>query len=311
MDPTDLDGPRPKGPPSLVMPPPSLASAPSDELLPDIPSEELPRAVLPPVDPEINPPRDDGPPTAEPSPTLVPEPDAPKASSVDPKDLAKMLAKAAAARGKAPRSPAPEAPRNPTPMAAESRPTIGRLATAPPPGRTRPAADGVAEGSRLSAAPPPVRKKSASEVLDELARHPEPEPPAAVPPPVEATPRPAPKPATIRIPATNQGDSDWVAALLLQQLPMLAGATVAKVLLVEDREAQKALWKGHRARFLATGDVGHGLAVAAVLHALSQAPAGELAVARLVTGDRDWLVWVERRSCIAAFPNASLWFNGI
>jgi CTP:molybdopterin cytidylyltransferase MocA len=253
----------------------------------------------------------DGASPPEPTPTLVPEPDAQKPPAVDPKDLAKMLAKAAAARGKAPRPAAPEAPGNPTPAPAESRPTIGRLATAPPPGRSKPAAELVAEGSRLAAAPPPVRKKSASEVLDELARQPEPEPMPVVAPPAEAAPRPAPKPATVKIPATNQGDGDWVPALLLQQLPMLAGATVAKVLLVEDREAQKALWKGHRARFLATGDVGHGLAVAAVLHALGQAPAGELAVARLVTGDRDWLVWVERRSCIAAFPNASLWFNGI
>lgn len=315
MDPTDLDGPRTKGPPSLVMPPPSLASAPSEELLPEVPSDEVSKPAVPPVAPESASVAAEA---AAPTPTLVPQPEEPKAPAVDPKDLAKMLAKAAAARGKAPRSPAAEAPRAPAPAPeapVESRPPISRLAAAPPPTRSRPAAEVVAEGSRLAAAPPPMRKKSASEVLDELARQPEPEPVVPAPvisAPVESAPRAAVKPATVKIPAASpRTDSDWVAAMVLQQLPALAGAGVPKVLIVEDREVQKALWKGHRARFLATGDVAHGLAASAVLQALNTAGSGDLAVARLVAGDRDWLVWVERRSCIAAFPNASLWFNGL
>ena len=315
MDPTDLDDPRPKGPPSLVMPPPSLAPAPSEELLPDVPSDEVSKPAVPAVAPKSAPVAEEA---APPTPTLVPQPEEPKAPAVDPKDLAKMLAKAAAARGKAPRSPGAEAQRAPAPAPAapsESRPPISRLAAAPPPTRSRPAAEVVAEGSRLAAAPPPMRKKSASEVLDELARQPEPEPVASAPSaaaPAEPAPRAAIKPATIQLPPPSpRAESEWVAPLLMQQLPALAGAGVPKVLLVEDREVQKALWKGHRARFLATGDVGHGLAASAVLHALNTAEAGDLAVARLVAGDRDWLVWVERRSCIAAFPNASLWFNGL
>jgi hypothetical protein len=96
-------------------------------------------------------------------------------------------------------------------------------------------------------------------------------------------------------------------------LPGLAGARVVSSAVVEDREAQKALWKGHRARFLVVGDVEHGVAAGAVIAALGRANSGPLLVARLALAERDWLVWVDmgQASCIAAFPNASLWFSGL
>ena len=80
---------------------------------------------------------------------------------------------------------------------------------------------------------------------------------------------------------------------------------------VNDREVQKALWRGHRARFFATSAVEHAVAASAVLAALSRP--GPLTVAKVAAGGRDWLVWVDvqQGACIAALPDAGLWFNGL
>ena len=268
----------------------------------------------------------------------APPPPPPAAPAVDPVELAKMLAKAASARANAAASAGNTKFGRP-PQNAPSAPTGSRLSRVPPPARpaaapSRPVATSDVSdpplegtyptlappppapshkpGSRLTAAPPPPsRQKSATEVLEEMARKGEETPRIELPKAKAEAPRPAPaaEPRADLRPDIRAA----IEVLVKTNLPNLSGARVMGTLAVEDREAQKALWKGHRARFLATGDVEHGLAASAVISALGRTPPGALAVARLAMAERDWLVWVDTSlaTCLASFPNAGLWFNGL
>jgi hypothetical protein len=165
------------------------------------------------------------------------------------------------------------------------------------------------DAARLAAAPPPVRPKTATEILEKMAQAHAQAPAQALTQTPSITPSPTPA-----VPSAPTAISPAaVSAIVMASLPGLAGARVVSSVVVEDREAQKALWKGHRARFLVVGDVEHGVAAGAVIAALGRAASGPLLVARLALAERDWLVWVDmgQASCIAAFPNASLWFSGL
>lgn len=234
-----------------------------------------------------------------PPPVLPPSPSA----GPDPRALAKMLAKAAVAKAGAP--PAPVAARK-----EESKPKT----------EAKPVVRGVA------AAPPPVRKLSAMEAMD-LARKqeaekaaPVPSAPAFSPPPAiaalptipaaaarAASPAPAPAPAPPVAVAHEISDDqlgDVVQAVLGTGLPG-AQVYVANAMFADDRKTLSALWRSHRARFLATNQVEYAVGASLVLWHLHNAPPRQLAAAHAVTDKGEFLLWVDlgQRIVLTAFAN--------
>ncbi len=231
-----------------------------------------------------------------PPPILPPSP----SSGPDPRQLAKALAKAAVAKaGAAP----------PRPAAAEERKA--------PPAESKPTVRGVA------AAPPPTRKLSALEAMElarkqEASREPVPPPPAfSVPakaaPPAAKPAAPAPAPAASApvapVPAPAQAVTDdqlgdVVQTVLGSNLPG-AQVYVANAMFATDRKSLTALWRSHRARFLATHQVEYAVGASLVLHHLGHAAEGQLAVAHGVTDKGEFLLWVdlEARVLVTAFAN--------
>ena len=71
-----------------------------------------------------------------------------------------------------------------------------------------------------------------------------------------------------------------------------------------DREMLRALWRGHRAKFLSDGNLERAAAATVVVHALEQR--GTLAVARVVARGRDHLAFVDldSRRVIACLADA-------
>ena len=238
-------------------------------------------------------------PVSRPMPPPV-QPSAP-AAGPDPRALAKALAKAAVAKAGAP-APRPEeaAPKAPE-RAAEAKPAVRGVA----------------------AAPPPVRKLSALEAL-ELARKQEaeraaaaaaPAPAAAPPAPLAATPAPAPRAtpaaapvAPVAAPAapvlTEDQLGDAIQTLLGGALPG-AQVYIANAMFATDRKALTALWRAHRARFLATHQIEYAVGSATVLHLLGSCPTDQLAMAHGVTDKGEFLIWIDlsTRSLVTAFAN--------
>jgi hypothetical protein len=100
--------------------------------------------------------------------------------------------------------------------------------------------------------------------------------------------------------------------LLERKLRGLGPFTVSNCLLMDDREILKALWRAHRARFGAEGQLDQVVAAAAVLDALDLVPAGKLLAAHVLTDASDYLVWIDLRegTPLAAFANARAYFVG-
>jgi hypothetical protein len=100
-----------------------------------------------------------------------------------------------------------------------------------------------------------------------------------------------------------------VEALLSMRLKGMGGLRVASCLEIHDRTTLSALWKGHKARFTNEGCIEQVLASSAVLDALRKVPDGCLVVARALTPNDEYLVWMDLRdgTAIAAFPNARAW----
>jgi hypothetical protein len=84
---------------------------------------------------------------------------------------------------------------------------------------------------------------------------------------------------------------------------------VASALRADDRAALLPLWKAHRARLLAGGDVRTAFAAAAVLQALGAVPLGDLLAALVVRDGGDLLVWFDLRDgrVLGAFDGAAAW----
>lgn len=81
---------------------------------------------------------------------------------------------------------------------------------------------------------------------------------------------------------------------------------------VDDRQVMVALWKAHRARFAADGDLARMVAASSVLRELAAVARGRLVAAIVETGVSDYLVWVDldKEIVIAAFPDARAWYAG-
>ena len=103
---------------------------------------------------------------------------------------------------------------------------------------------------------------------------------------------------------------DVVQDLIPEWLPGIGTVFVANAIAVEQRQLLKALWKGHRSKFLSDGELERAVGAAAVLAALDQAPEGTLVAAHAVTDASDYLVWLDldKRSLVAAFADARAYF---
>ncbi len=230
------------------------------------------------------------------------------AAGPDPRALAKALAKAAVAKAGAPapraEEPAPAAPAR----AAEAKPVVRGVA----------------------AAPPPVRKLSALEALD-LARKQEAERAAAPPAPTPAAAPAAPAPAAAAAPKATPAPVAAAAAPVVAAAPVAAPAApvipedqlgdaiqtllggalpgaqvyIANAMFATDRKALTALWRAHRARFLATHQIEYAVGSATVLHLLASCPTDQLAMAHGVTDKGEFLLWIDlsTRSLVTAFAN--------
>jgi hypothetical protein len=251
--------------------------------------------------------------SAAPSPTPAlakPPPAAPKpaprpAAPAAPAPPASRLAAVAAPRPNRPMS-ALEAVR----AAAEAEEKAGQAAARPaapatPPAPSRPAASApapvrpVAPAPAHAAAPAPARAAAPTPAR--------PAPAAAAPRPIPPAPAPAPRP-----PASRGGRSlaDRVQALFPQWLPSVGELKVANALVCDQREPLIGLWRAHRARFLAVGELERAVGAATVVHALEHTPQGQLVAAHVVTQASDYLVWLDlnSESLVAAFADARAYF---
>ncbi len=244
-------------------------------------------------------------------------PPTPPSAGPDPRALAKILAKAAQAKAGAPASrPAAAAPE----AKVEAKPVIRGVAAAPPPQR------------KLSAleAMDLARKQEADEKATNVRASQPPAPQIALPPAPTFTPAPtaslapaAPRPAVlVAAPApalappapvlalppvatvTEDQLGDIVQSVLGAGLPG-AQVYIANAMFADDRKPLTALWRSHRARFLATHQVEYAVGATVVLHHLINDPPQTLAVAHGVTDKGEFLLWVDvgGRRLITAFAN--------
>jgi len=95
-------------------------------------------------------------------------------------------------------------------------------------------------------------------------------------------------------------------------LPNAGAIYVANALRVRQRSLLQALWRSHRARFLADGQLERAVGAAAVLHALDSVSEEGLVVAHVVTDASDYLLWLDldQDTVLAAFSDARAYFAG-
>lgn len=236
-----------------------------------------------------------------PPPVLPPSPSA----GPDPRQLAKALAKAAVAKAGAapPRAPSAPAADDQKAAPAPSKPVVRGVAAAPPPTRKLSALEAMElarkqEAEREAVPPPPAFSPPAK------AASPAKPAPAAQPVAAATAPAPAAKPVPAAPPVTDDQLGDVVQTVLGANLPG-AQVYVANAMFADDRKALTALWRSHRARFLATHQVEYAVGASLVLYHLGHAAAGQLAVAHGVTDKGEFLLWVDldARVLITAFAN--------
>lgn len=242
----------------------------------------------------------------------------------DPVQLAKILAKAAAAKAASVSAPPPAVAAKPA--LAKAPPPVAARAVPPkpvaPPVKPK-AASSLA--SRLG--PPPKRVLSAEEALNaarsgeealrsaEAEKRADDQQKAAAAKAIfqarsvaSAAPVVAARPAS---PAMREDQlADMIAGIVTAASPELGAVYVANAILMDERVVLAGLWRAHRAKFAATGDLAGAVACGAVLRALTTVPIGQLVAAHAVTDKSDWLVWVDlvSGSPLAAFRDARAWF---
>ena len=101
-----------------------------------------------------------------------------------------------------------------------------------------------------------------------------------------------------------------VQGILRRQLTGMSKVEVANALVMSDRPLLRALWKGHRARFAASGQLSEVVATTNVIRALGAVGPSQLVAAIVETDQSDYLVWVDigSEAVIAAFPDARAWY---
>jgi hypothetical protein len=227
---------------------------------------------------------------------------------IDKAAIARAVAKAAAARAAAatkaaapkpaPPKPAP-APEKPAPAPVKA-PVVAKAEPAPAPAaRSRLASLAASGAGRKMSALEAAR--AAAEAEQQAHQHKAEEQTAATAAAQEAA-------STLRTHAM----AERVAILIPQWLPSVGELRVANAMITDQREVLKAVWRSHRARFLADGQLERAVGAAAVLHALQHTAPGNLVAAHVVTQASDYLVWLDLGggSLVAAFSDARAYFSG-
>jgi hypothetical protein len=102
-----------------------------------------------------------------------------------------------------------------------------------------------------------------------------------------------------------------VRRILKRQAP---GATIQVVnaLVMDERTKLRALWKAHRSRLSALGQLHQVVATSNVIRALTAVGPGQLVAAVVKTESSEYLVWVDMGSqvIVAAFENGRTWIAG-
>ena len=112
--------------------------------------------------------------------------------------------------------------------------------------------------------------------------------------------------------AAEQQLSDRIQEMVPRILPKAGPIYVANALRVEQRSVLRALWRSHRSRFMADGQLERAVGAAAVLHALDAVSDEGLVVAHVVTDASDYLLWMDldEDTVLAAFADARAYFAG-
>ncbi len=102
-----------------------------------------------------------------------------------------------------------------------------------------------------------------------------------------------------------------VRRILERQAPG-ADLQVANALVMDERAKLRALWKAHRSRLSAIGQLHQVVATTNVIRALTAVGPGQLVAAVVYTDSSEYLVWVDMgsQSTVAAFENARTWIAG-
>lgn len=257
-----------------------------------------PSASPPPVVPAPAPP----PVPAAPTPA-APAPANEAAPAIDREQLARRLAAAAQAAARASNSLASPVPPPPPPT------TPGKGASPPKaaaPGKpTTASAKAAAAPARAAAAP--ARKSS----LTDRARQPVNATEAARLASESENKRKKQKDEAASVVRENNLTA-LVQEIIPHWLPGLGNLVVENAIAVRQRDVLRALWRGHRARFLSQGQLERAVGAAAVLAALESAPEGALVAVHALTQASDYLVWLDldKRILVAAFPDARSYVAG-
>jgi hypothetical protein len=101
-------------------------------------------------------------------------------------------------------------------------------------------------------------------------------------------------------------------AALASAAPNLADARVIRAVVMDDRGTLMAVWKAHRARVAATGDLVATVGTAAVLHAFGNVGIGKLVAANVACRGGEYLVFLDisANRAVAAFPDPRSWLGG-
>jgi hypothetical protein len=106
--------------------------------------------------------------------------------------------------------------------------------------------------------------------------------------------------------------TDRIQELIVSSLPGIGTVSVQAAIVTDEREVLIALWKGHRSKFLADGQLERAVSSTRVLDSFKHAPNGALIAAHAVTDASDYLVWIDLQtgSLVAAFSDARAYFAG-
>ena len=260
----------------------SLFEAPEPGLAAPPPEPAPAAAALPPAP---SPPAPVADPGVVPDPGAVDLPKAKKAPGIDKAAIAKAVAAAAAARIKAQAAKAAKAPRSaptpaptptPTPVQAPTVKKRSRLDTLAS-RSVRPRGDALAAARAAAAQETAVADQVAEDSRQAHARK----------------------------------VSVQVEALVPTLLPGVESVRVVNAIIVDQRDVLKALWTGHRSRFIRDGQLERAVGAAVVLQAIEAVRQGSLVAAHVETSASDYLVWIDvaRNQVLAAFPDARAYFS--
>ena len=159
----------------------------------------------------------------------------------------------------------------------------------------------VAEEAKRAAAEEAQRAAEAATAAAEAASAAAAEAPPVAEPPVRPSAAP-PEPVVV-----HGMDPSEVASLKLRDVEVLGVSTIA------DRAVFRALWKAHRARAKADGDIGLLVTADVLLDAANRVPSGALHALHILSDGRPYAAWVDgdRQVMLGVTPTPDIFLAGL